>query len=99
MADFLVRKGIPRGQIMLDNLGVNTRATLQNAIPQATKTPTCVVLVSDYFHLARARLVFFQTFPHWQSVYLAPSVFRPYLDFKFIAREVVGYWAYFFFWK
>lgn len=54
MRDYLIEKGIPADRIIVDNEGVNTRATARNAAQWCREHQVSrVVVVSQYFHLLR----------------------------------------------
>ncbi|WP_041490722.1 YdcF family protein [Burkholderia cepacia] len=59
MRDYLVARGVPADRIAVDDQGDNTLATAQHtrAYMQAHRISR-VLIVSQYYHLARARLAF-----------------------------------------
>lgn len=59
MRDYLVARGVPADRIAVDDQGDNTLATAQHTLTylQAHKLSR-VLIVSQYYHLARARLAF-----------------------------------------
>ncbi|MCA8201173.1 YdcF family protein [Burkholderia sp. AU33545] len=83
MRDYLVARGVPADRIAVDDQGDNTLATAQHAraYMQAHRMSR-VLIVSQYYHLARARLAFervgiapaniFAAYPHsfqWRDIY------------------------------
>lgn len=54
MKKYLIEKNIPKSAIVTDNDGVNTWATVKNISKLSPKTKS-VILVSQYYHLPRAR--------------------------------------------
>ncbi|WP_241301914.1 YdcF family protein [Burkholderia stabilis] len=59
MRDYLVARGVPADRIAVDDQGDNTLATAQHTLAylQAHRVSR-VLVVSQYYHLARARLAF-----------------------------------------
>lgn len=73
MRDYLVAGGVPADRIVVDNKGDNTLATARNAVAYMRDHGTSrVMLISQYYHLARAKLAFeragasdiYAAFPH-----------------------------------
>ncbi|WP_267554067.1 YdcF family protein [Rhizobium rhizogenes] len=73
MQTYLLARGIPADRIIVDNKGDNTLATARNAIDYMREHQISrVMLVSQYYHLARAQLAFervgasevYGAFPH-----------------------------------
>ncbi|RQS72521.1 YdcF family protein [Burkholderia sp. Bp8963] len=59
MRDYLVARGVPADRIAVDNQGDNTLATAQHAFAyMQAHHATSVLLVSQFYHLARAQLAF-----------------------------------------
>ncbi|WP_088500580.1 YdcF family protein [Burkholderia ubonensis] len=59
MRAYLVARGVPADRIVVDDQGDNTLATAQHALAYLrAQRATRVLLVSQYYHLARARLAF-----------------------------------------
>lgn len=93
MRDYLVGKGVPSDRIIVDSNGVNTRKTAEFAAVELAKLEAdSVVVISQYFHIARCKLAFSQAgigevsgsapwYFQWRDLFSAP-------------REVVGIWAY-----
>jgi len=59
MFDYLVKNGVPDSAIIIDNLGVNTNATVENT--RKLKDSLCfssIIVVSQYYHLTRTKMLF-----------------------------------------
>lgn len=93
MRDWLIARGIPASRVIVDPLGDNTRASAEHAYEWlANHDLTTVVVVSQYFHLPRARLALRQAGAlevggDYPSRWFAR-------DFYSTLREAVGYLAY-----
>lgn len=76
MQTYLVARGVPADRIAVDDQGANTLATARNATRyMQTRQITRVMLISQYYHLARAQLAFERAGA--QTVYAAfPRSFR-----------------------
>lgn len=57
MRDYLVRKGVPASQIVVDSLGLTTEATAVNsAAIMRARGWTSAIVVTQYFHVPRTAL-------------------------------------------
>lgn len=97
MGRYLVRRGIPKEVIWVDDLGDNTYHTASNA--QAFMKPypqfRSVIVVSNYYHILRSKLAF--TNCGTLVVYGAHPNYFEWRDIWWsIPREVVGFYAYLF---
>jgi uncharacterized SAM-binding protein YcdF (DUF218 family) len=94
MAEFLAANGVPRAAILRDNQGLNTYATAENTARLARERGWgSYLLVTNFYHLPRARLAFtrFGLTPVSGSTAL-PLTPR---DFYYgLPREVFAYPAY-----
>lgn len=95
MKDYLVVQGIPADRIKTDSGGVTTFASARNTrlIAQKKKFGS-VLVVSQYFHLPRARLALKRFGMH--TVYSAHAHYYEGRDVYSSLREAVGYADYFF---
>jgi uncharacterized SAM-binding protein YcdF (DUF218 family) len=94
MKRYLAARGIPADRIVADSLGLTTAATARNAaaIMRGNGWSSAVV-VSQYFHVPRCRLALRRA--GIAPVYSAHARYFEMRDLYSIAREVVGYPAYF----
>jgi len=59
MRDYLQRRGVPLGRIVVDSFGIDTWATAKNAIAyMKTHDMRSVTIVTQYFHIPRAIVAF-----------------------------------------
>lgn len=95
MRDYLVAHGVPSERIVVDDQGDNTLATAQHAVAYLQERPISrVMLVSQYYHLARARLAFESAGINRGSIYAAyPNEFQ-IRDLYSAWREVPAFAAY-----
>lgn len=93
MKEYLEKRKIPGIDILQDNQGVNTFATAQNAALLMRKNSlTSVILVSQFFHMARARVAFEKV--GVKEIHLAHADFFELRDFYSLLREIFAYNAY-----
>jgi vancomycin permeability regulator SanA len=91
MKDFLINRKVPDSVIIVDNLGNNTLATVQNTIKLKDSLQfKNLIVVSQYFHLTRTKMLFRkQGFQNVDSV--SPKYFE-IRDFYSLFREFVAYY-------
>jgi len=96
MKTFLVQKGVPKEDIILDNKGknshltaVNTKAILEKDI--MTKNPS-VIIVTQYYHISRTKLAMKQL--KIPNIYSAHAYHFERRDAIAILREFAGYYVY-----
>lgn len=95
MRDYLVSQGIPMGSIILDNEGNNTQASAKNTLQIIRNLDKkSVFVISQYFHLPRARLALESL--GISPVYSAHADFIEVRDMYSTFREVIGYVSYMF---
>jgi vancomycin permeability regulator SanA len=95
MRDYLVSHGIPAEHIIVDSGGTTTFASAKNASQIAREHRLgSIFVVSQYFHLPRARLAL-QRFGV-SIVYSAHAHFFEFRDIYSLPRELVGYVSYLF---
>ncbi len=93
MKKYLVDKGIPEASIFVDSEGVTTYHTARNAAQMMQeKNWQSAMVVSQYFHISRAKLALrrFGISP----VYCAHAQFFEISDFYSVFREVFGFYVY-----
>jgi vancomycin permeability regulator SanA len=94
MKKYLVSKGVLEDQIHVDSKGVNTAATAKNvAIIMRDKQWSSALVVSQYFHIPRCRLAIARAGVN--QIYSTHAHYFELRDIYSIAREVIGYAAYF----
>ena len=93
MRDYLVARDVPVAQIILDSHGDTTFASAENASQIAKQRGfTSVFVVSQYFHIPRARLALARC--HVTRVHSAHARFFEWRDIYSAARETIGYASY-----
>jgi len=93
MKHWLVSQGVPEAAVIVDDQGVDTRATARNAaaLMRAHDLHSAIV-VSQYFHIPRTKLAFAQEgLPGVGSAH--PDYFE-FRDLYALAREIPGYASY-----
>jgi vancomycin permeability regulator SanA len=59
MRDYLVSMTIPEADILVDNAGINTRATVVNALHlRDSLNADKIIVVSQYYHITRTKMLF-----------------------------------------
>jgi len=91
MASYLLSKGIPPKNIIIDNLGINTRHSSVN-FRKDIPNEDSVILVSQFFHITRAKLAFRQEGVN--NVYGVHCSFFEWRDFYSLSREFLGLYYY-----
>jgi vancomycin permeability regulator SanA len=93
MASYLVAHGVPQAAVVLDHNGSNTNATARNAVQlMKDRGLHSALVVSQYFHITRARLALQK-----YDVPVAGAAHAPFFeprDVYSLAREVIALWAY-----
>lgn len=92
MKKYLTKHGVPESVIIVDNLGVNTLATVENTIKlKDSLNFESVIVVSQYFHLTRTKMLFRKNnFRNVSSV--SPKYFEV-RDIYSLLREFVAYYV------
>lgn len=92
MKEFLMQKGVPDSLIIVDNLGNNTRLTVENTLKMRSKEKfNSIIVVSQYFHVTRTKKLFeSKGFENVSSV--SPDYFE-WRDLYSIIREFPAYYT------
>lgn len=91
MLAYLLKRGIPKGKIFVDNNGNNTKSTTLNFIEKFGKNKSLTV-VSQFYHISRAKLAFRNY--GFKEVYGAHCNYFEFRDFYSCIREFFGYYKY-----
>lgn len=95
METYLIQHHVPMAHIVRDGRGNNTRATAQNTFNYLQqKQLHSVIIVSQYYHIARSKLAFQQA--GIQKIGQAPSTYFNFDNIYSIFREMIGYPFYYF---
>ena len=93
MRDYLVARGVPAERIILDSHGDTTLASAQNIARIARERNfKSVFIVSQYFHIPRAKLALERC--HFSVIHSAHAHFFEWRDVYSAARETAGYGSY-----
>ena len=93
MRDYLVAHGVPAERIILDSHGDTTLASAQNIARIARERNfKSVFIVSQYFHIPRAKLALERC--HFSVIHSAHAHFFEWRDVYSAARETAGYGSY-----
>jgi vancomycin permeability regulator SanA len=91
MRDYLRAHGVPDSVIIVDNAGNNTQQTVRNtARLRATLPIRSVLVVSQFYHLSRTKLLFRQA--GFAEVSGASPAYFELRDFYSLLREFVAYY-------
>lgn len=58
MFDYLIENQVPKQDIIIDNYGNNTRATVKNSLQFKNVKENKLIVVSQYFHISRTKMLF-----------------------------------------
>ncbi len=91
MKTYLIAKGIADSLLIVDNMGSNTQATVENSIqPMRQNNWNSIIVISQYFHITRSKMLLRKEgFSQVQGV--APRYFE-WRDLFSIFRE---FWAFY----
>lgn len=91
MAEYLILQGVPAAKITIDNNGNNSRSSAIN-FKKVFPNAESVMLVSQYHHVARAKLAFRQI--GYSDVNATHCDYFELRDFYSCFREFFGYYGY-----
>ena len=91
MKKYLIARGIAASDIVEDSLGVTTEASAKNYIQMGLKDHS-VILVSQYYHLTRSKMLFGRNGAH--SVQSASCNYVEWRDVYSIIREFLAFYWY-----
>lgn len=92
MKAYLLKKGVPDSLIVVDNLGNNTIASVENTLKlQNSLGFKSVLVVSQYFHVTRTKMLFRKR--NFNNVSSVSPVYFDWRDPYSIAREFAGYYT------
>lgn len=93
MRDYLLARGIPQGAVVVDEKGINSRATAEFVAEYMyCNNKKSALVVTQYYHIARAQLALYQE--GVPKVGYASPYFFEKRDVYSILRECVGFLAY-----
>jgi len=91
MHHYLIEKGVPDSVIIIDNNGNNTELTVKNTLGFRT-TPhfNSIIVVSQYFHLTRSKMLFKKH--GFENVSSVSADYYEIRDIYSFIREFVGFY-------
>lgn len=93
MAEYLVRWGVPPSDILIDNEGNNTYLTALHYQQAAAQHQfKSVIVVSQYFHISRTKMVFRKL--GIENVTGSHARYFAWRDFYSVFREFFGWYGY-----
>lgn len=93
MRDYLVARGVPAEQVIMDSAGITTFASARNTIEIIRQRRIeSVFVISQYFHVPRARLALRRF--GVATIYSAHAHFFEFRDIYSSPRELAGYVSY-----
>lgn len=91
MKSFLIENGVPDSSIIVDNYGINTRATVVNTMKLKDSLRfNSVTVVSQYFHLTRTKMLFRKS--GMDNVQSASPAFFEFRDLYSLIREFAAFY-------
>lgn len=90
MFDYLVENQVPKQDIIIDNYGNNTRATVKNSLKFKNVKESSLIVVSQYFHISRTKMLFKKSGVKEVSG-VSPNYFE-FRDLYSIVREFPAYY-------
>ncbi len=92
MKEFLLNSKIPSSVVIVDNKGVNTRATVSNFLNlKDSLNVKSVIVVSQYFHLTRSKMLFRKN--NFQNIQSYSPFYFEFRDFYALFREFFAYYS------
>ena len=91
MQEYLLKVGVPAGDVLVDNKGNTSRLTAVN-FSKKVSPKSSVIVVSQFFHVPRCKLAMRQV--GFEHVYGASCAHYELRDFISITREFIAYYKY-----
>ncbi len=92
MKDYLIKNKVPASAIIVDNLGINTLATVKNTLQLKDSLKfRSIIVVSQYFHITRTKM-FFKKY-QFENVSGASPKYFEIRDFYSLFREFFAYYV------
>ncbi|HSZ24082.1 MAG TPA: YdcF family protein [Cytophagaceae bacterium] len=93
MRNYLLERGIPANDIIMDDKGLTTYETMLNYIPFSKQYHlNSVIIVSQFYHIYRSKTML-QTLGV-KNIYTAHSHYFEIMDIYSLAREFVAYYGF-----
>lgn len=92
MKDYLITNGVPDSLIIVDNLGNNTIATVDNTLKlKDSLNFESLIVISQYFHLTRTKMLFRKR--HFDDVSSVSPKYFEFRDIYSLLREFGAYYT------
>ncbi len=92
MKDYLRSRGIPEGDIVVDNMGGSTRNTVENVLKLRDRLHyNSLIVVSQYYHLTRCKMLF--RTHGFKEVSSVGARYFQLSDFYYVPREVISFYT------
>lgn len=92
MKDFLIKNNVPDSIIIVDNLGSNTLATVNNTLKlKDSLNYKSLIVVSQYYHLTRTKMLFRKQ--HFENISSVSPRYYEFRDIYSLIREFVAYYS------
>jgi len=92
MRNYLIKKEVPNADIIIDNYGSNTIATVDNTLKlKDSLNFKSIIIVSQYFHLTRTKMLFRKR--HFENVTSVSPNYFEFRDIYSLLREFVAYYC------
>jgi vancomycin permeability regulator SanA len=92
MKEYLTKYGIPESSIIVDNLGNNTIATVDNTLKlKDSLNFKSLIIVSQYFHVTRTKMLFRKR--HFDNVSSVSPTYFEFRDAYSLVREFGAYYT------
>ncbi len=92
MANYLYQQGVPKNKVIIDNKGNTTFLTAQNAKKIISNAQSKIIVVSQYHHIRRCKLIFEKM--GFVNVYGAHTEYWEVRDLYSIFREFFAVYKY-----
>jgi vancomycin permeability regulator SanA len=92
MKDYLTKNGVPDSVIIVDNLGSNTIATVDNTLRlKDSLNFRSLIVISQYFHLTRTKMLFRKR--HFENISSVSPKYFEFRDIYSLLREFGAYYT------
>ena len=92
MKEYLLKNGVPDSVVVVDNLGNNTIASVDNTLKLKDSLKfESIIVVSQYFHLSRSKMLFRKW--NFEKVTCASPRYFEFRDLYSLFREFVAFYV------
>lgn len=91
MKDFLIKNNVPENEIVVDNFGKNTIATVKNTLKlRDSLSFKSLIVVSQYFHISRTKMLFHKM--NFENVSGSSPIYFEFRDIYALTREFFAFY-------